>query len=93
MDDHVCQYYLRLTAADRPGVLASIAKVLGDADISSGSVLQKDIDPENEYADIVIMTHPAREANMQNAVSSLKRLDAVMRLDSLLRVETYPSRS
>ena len=93
MDDHVCQYYLRLTVADRPGVLASIAKVLGDADISIGSVLQKDIDPENESADLVIMTHPAREANMQNAVSSLKRLDAVMRLDSLLRVETYPNRS
>ncbi|MCZ6539420.1 MAG: homoserine dehydrogenase [Chloroflexi bacterium] len=93
MDDHVCQYYVRLTAADRPGVLASIAKVLGDADISIGSVLQKDIDLENESADLVIMTHPAREANMQNAVTLLRQLDTVVRLDSLLRVETYPSRS
>jgi homoserine dehydrogenase len=93
MSDHVCQYYLRLTAADRPGVLASIARVLGDADISIGSVLQKDIDQENRSADLVIMTHPAREANMQSAVSLLKQLDTVMRLDSLLRVETYPSLS
>jgi len=92
MDDHVCQYYLRLTAADRPGVLASIAKVLGDADISIGSVLQKDIDLENKTADLVIMTHPAREANMQNAVGVLKQLDTVVRLDNLLRVETYPGR-
>jgi len=93
MADHVCRYYLRLTVADRPGVLASIAKVLGDADISIGSVLQKDIDLDNESADLVIMTHPAREANMQNAVSLLKELDAVVRMDSLLRVETYPSQS
>lgn len=93
MDDHVCRYYLRLTAADRSGVLASIAKVLGDADISIGSVLQKDIDLDNETADLVIMTHPAREANMQNAVSSIKELDTVLRLDSLLRVETYANRS
>ena len=93
MDDHVCQYYLRLTAADRPGVLASIAQVLGDTDISIGSVLQKDIDTENQSADLVIMTHPAREANMQHAVRVLKQLDTVVRLDSLLRVETYPSSS
>lgn len=93
MDNHVCQYYLRLTVADRPGVLASIAKVLGDADISINSVLQKDTDLENDRADLVIMTHPAREANMQNAVSSIKELDTVLRLDSLLRVETYANRS
>ncbi len=93
MDDHVCQYYLRLTASDRPGVLASVAKVLGDADISINSVLQKDTDTENGRADLVIMTHPAREANMQSAVSSIKKLDTVLQLDSLLRVETYSDRS
>jgi hypothetical protein len=30
---------------------------------------------------------------MQDAVSSLRQLEAVVRLDSLLRVETYPNRS
>ncbi len=82
-----------MTVADRPGVLASIAKVLGDADISIDSVLQKDSDVENQSADLVIMTHPAQEAKMQDAVSSLRQLEAVVRLDSLLRVETYPNRS
>jgi homoserine dehydrogenase len=93
MNDHVCQYYIRLTAWDRPGVLASVARVLGDADISINSVLQKDTDIENGHADLVIMTHPAREANMQSAVSSIKELDTVLRVDSLLRVETYGDRS
>ena len=89
MDDHVCQYYLRLTAADRPGVLASIATILGDADISINSVLQKDTDSEKRQADLVIMTHPARESNMQSTVRTIKELDTVVRLDSVLRVETY----
>ncbi len=89
MSDHTCKYYLRLTASDRPGVLANVAKVLGDADISINSVLQKDTDIENGHADLVIMTHPAREANMQDAVSAINDLDTVLRLDSLLRVETY----
>jgi len=93
MDDHVCQYYIRLTASDRPGVLANVARLLGEADISINSVLQKDTDIENGHADLVIMTHPAREANMQSAVSSIRELETVLQLDSLLRVETYGDRS
>jgi homoserine dehydrogenase len=89
MSDHTCKYYLRLTASDRPGVLAGVAKVLGDADISINSILQKDTDAESVQADLVIMTHPAREANMQKAVSAINDLETVIRLDSLLRVETY----
>ena len=89
MSDHFCQYYIRITVSDQPGVLANVARVLGDADISINSVLQKDTDIENGHADLVIMTHPAREANMQRAVSSINELDSVLRLDSLLRVENY----
>ena len=89
----MCQYYIRLTASDRPGVLANVAKVLGDADISINSVLQKDTDIENEQADLVIMTHPARESNIQNAVNVIRELDTVLNLDSLLRVEAYGERS
>ena len=93
MSDHVCQYYIRLTASDRPGVLANVAKVLGDADISINSVLQKDTDVESGQADLVIMTHPARESNIQNAVSNIRELDTVLHLDSLIRVEAYAERS
>jgi homoserine dehydrogenase len=89
MSDHICQYYIRITVADQPGVLANVGRVLGDTDISINAVLQKDTDIENGHADLVIMTHPAREANMQKAVSSINELDSVLRLDSLLRVENY----
>lgn len=89
MSGHVCQYYIRLTAADRPGVLARIAKVLGDAAISIRSVIQMDTDATSGSADLVIMTHSALEANMQEAASRLRGLDVVVELDNLIRVESY----
>ena len=92
MDDHVCQYYMRLTASDQPGVLANVAKVLGNAGISISAVLQKDTDIEKTQADLVIMTHPAREANMQTAVSLIRKLETVIQLDNLIRVENYAGR-
>jgi len=65
---------------------------LGDAGISISAVLQKDTDIENTQADLVIMTHPAREANMQTAVSLIRKLETVICLDSLIRVEKYADR-
>ena len=89
MSGHACQYYMRLTAKDRAGVLAQVAAALGDADISIRSVLQMDTDETAQQADLVIMTHTAREANMQQAVDRLRGLDVVVALDNLIRVESY----
>ncbi len=89
MDDLQVRYYVRLAAIDRFGVLAKIANVFGEAHISIASVLQFDADDERGLADLVIMTHPAREANMQEAVARLRQLDVVASLENLIRVEDY----
>ena len=89
MDDLQVRYYLRLTCLDRFGVLAKIASVFGDATISIASVLQFDSDDERGLADLVIMTHPSREANMQDAAYRLRQLDVVASLENLIRVEDY----
>ena len=91
MEEHVSQYYMRVGVRDRAGVLAKIAGVLGDLDISIASVIQMDVDLERGVADLVIMTHPAREANIQTAVTRIKALDVVVSLANLLRVEGYDS--
>ncbi len=90
MADYRCRYYLRLTAHDRAGVLARIAGVLGETQISIRSVLQMDSDEKRREADLVIMTHPALEANMQEAVRRIRGLDVVATFDNLIRVENYP---
>ena len=89
MDDLQVRYYVRLTCLDRFGVLAKIASVFGDATISIASVLQFDADDERGLADLVIMTHPSREASMQEAASRLRQLDVVASLENLIRVEDY----
>ena len=89
MSAHVSQYYLRITALDRAGVLARIAGILGQHAISIHSVLQMDNDETRGTADLVIMTHRAREANIQHAAAQLRDLDVVDKLDNLIRVESY----
>ena len=90
MDDHICQYYTRLVVQDQPGVLAGVAGVLGSRGISIDSVIQMDSDSSRGVADIVLMTHPAREQEMQAAITELAALEAVEEVASLLRVEDYP---
>jgi len=80
-------YYLRLNAADQPGVLAQVSKVLGDHRISISSVIQKAVDPVAQTAEIVIMTHPAKEAEMQRALAKLERLASVKEIENFIRVE------
>ena len=89
MDDLQTRYYVRLLARDRFGVLAKIAGVFGGAQISIASVLQFDSDDERGLADLVIMTHPSREASMQEAARRLRQLDVVASLENLIRVEDY----
>ncbi len=87
IDDLQCQYFLRLNIADRPGVLAQIARILGEQNISIASVLQKDADPEAQTAEIVITTHPARELWVQKALELAANLEVVQEINSLLRIE------
>ena len=81
------RYYLRLAVADRPGVLAQISKVLGDHLISISSVIQQVTDSVIQTAEIVIMTHTAKEASMQQALDELAHLNAVREISNFIRVE------
>ncbi|MFH1485434.1 MAG: homoserine dehydrogenase [Chloroflexota bacterium] len=80
-------YYMRMNVADRSGVLAKIAKTLGDHDISIASVIQKESDEQTQTAEIVIMTHPAREAAVQRALQKVEALSVVKEIGNLIRVE------
>jgi homoserine dehydrogenase len=81
------RYYLRLNVTDQPGVLAQVSKALGDHLISISSVIQKAVDAAAKTAEIVIMTHPAKEAEMQQALGELKRLASVKEIGNFIRVE------
>jgi len=81
------RYYVRMSVADQPGVLAQISKILGDHLISISSVIQKEADPSNHIAEIVIMTHPAKEQAVQQALKETERLTVVKEIINFVRVE------
>jgi homoserine dehydrogenase len=79
------KYYIRLVAHDRPKVLASLASILGDFDVSIESVLQHPL-PDGD-AEIVLITHRTLEANLRSAIDVFKRLDIVSAVQNSIRVE------
>jgi homoserine dehydrogenase len=68
-------FYLYLEVADRPGVLAQVAKVLGDNHVSVKSVVQKGM---GDNARLVMVVHPVAEGNFAAAVREISKL-ALMR--------------
>ncbi len=90
MDAVRCCYYLRVMAADHPGVLSRVAGILGDNDISIASVLQKDR-AKGEAVPVVMMTHEARERDMRTALGAIDRLPVVAAPTTMIRVEGGPS--
>ncbi|MFC2022867.1 homoserine dehydrogenase [Chloroflexota bacterium] len=87
MSEVETRYYLRMNVADSPGVLAQISKVLGDHQISIASVIQKEVNEAVQTAEIVIMTHPAKEAAMQQALEEVEHLPLVREVSNFIRVE------
>ena len=85
--DLQARYYIRLDVADNPGVLAQIAQVLGDGEISIAAVLQRDTDAEAGSAEIVITTHPAKGSSMQDALQIMAGLSQVRRVSNVIRIE------
>ncbi len=86
IEDIVCQYYLRFTALDKPGVLSKISGVLGEYGISLESVVQKGRDA-GQAVPLVFMTHEAREADVRHALGEIDTLGVTLGSPALVRIE------
>ncbi len=84
MEEMTGQYYILLRVEDRPGVLAEIASVFARSDVSIKSVWQEGT---GDDAQLVFITHRAREGPFQRSVDALRELPAVDEVRSVLRVE------
>ena len=80
-------YYLRLTVADRAGVLANITRILADNSISINSVSQKNHRKHNAHIPLVLLTEIVSEAQMNHACEQLAALPAVSGAVKRIRVE------
>jgi len=85
IDDIRARYYLRFDVIDEPGVLASIAGILGSHTISIASVLQHE-PTDAEHVALIIMTHAALERNMRTALGDIEQLGTVRSRPVYIRV-------
>lgn len=83
IDEIANQFYVRLEVDDRPGVLAAVAGVFAAHDVSIKSVLQHDGD---NGAELVLVTHLSREADMDATLADLAALDGIREVASRMRV-------
>lgn len=80
-------YYLRVSVIDQPGAMAKISGVLANHNISINSMLQSGERREGKAADIIIVTHKAREADIQAALTGIGETDVAQDQPFVLRVE------
>ncbi|WP_372634678.1 homoserine dehydrogenase [Cohnella sp.] len=80
------KFFLLLHVQDRAGVLAQIAQVFSDCDVSIESVMQPST-PHQSSTEIIIITHQASKKSMGAVLQSFENLPAVKRVKSVYRVE------
>ncbi len=83
MDNVESSWFIRLSVKDEPGVLATIAGLLGDQNVSIESVIQEG---RGDNAELVLVSHEAAEKNLRTAINEIANLDAVSSVTSTIRV-------
>ena len=90
-EDVYRSFYIRLAVKDRPGVLAEVANVLAEQNISIETVLQN-LNGGGGSANLVLTTHLCSEAAMAAAVKTLKKHRSLLRKPFLLRIADFAQR-
>jgi homoserine dehydrogenase len=83
VDDVKSSFYLHVEVADRPGVLAQIAEILGMQGVSVKSVVQKGL---GDDARLEIVVHPVLESSFMGAVGMIGSLDFLRTKPRTIRV-------
>jgi homoserine dehydrogenase len=87
VEETVTHFYVRLTVDDTPGVLAQVAKVLGDRGIGISSVIQPE-DLGEDTTPLILMLDDASLRTVREAIKELRALKCVREEPSWMRVET-----
>ena len=84
IEDSESKFFLRIIAEDRPGVLANIASVLGNNDVSIAQIVQKS--RKSGTAELVIITDTVLEKNINDALAVFKGMSVVKDIPGVIRV-------
>ena len=85
IEDLQTQYFVLLDVDDQAGVLAEVAQTFGAHDVSIAQVWQEG---DQDHAQLVLVTHRAREGDLRATADALADVGAVRRVASVMRVES-----
>ncbi|MEM7468503.1 MAG: homoserine dehydrogenase [Pseudomonadota bacterium] len=81
-------YYLRLSARDKPGVLADVTQILGANEISIEAINQQEPAAQENWVSVVILTHRVNERAMNEAISHIEGLEDIREPVVRIRMES-----
>lgn len=81
-------YYLRLTAEDKPGVLAEVTKILAEHQISIEAIIQKEPPPDKTTLPVIMLTQKTLEKEMNAAIAEIEALSSISGKVNRIRLET-----
>lgn len=85
MEKTETSYYLHMKAAEKPGVLAQVTKILGDCDINIEAIVQKETD--QDCVPVILLTQKVVEKKMNTAIEAIEALDNILGDVTMIRVE------
>ena len=86
LDELHSRFYVAMDVADRPGVLEKIAGAFGRHEVSIESVRQRGQRGPDDEARLIVVTHSAREREVRAVLAEVRELEAVDRVESVIRV-------
>ncbi|HIY40838.1 MAG TPA: homoserine dehydrogenase [Candidatus Nocardiopsis merdipullorum] len=86
MGKTITSYHVALDVTDRPGVLAKVAEIFADHDVSIRNVRQEG---SGDDAQLVLVSHPAPDAALRSTVERLRGHEMVREVAGVMRVETF----
>lgn len=87
IEEVTSSYYLRMRVSDQTGVLADITRILADSGISIDAMLQKESREGEPQTDIIMLSHLAREKQVNAAIAKIEALPTVLSGVTRLRME------
>ena len=87
MEEVVTAYYLRMQAADQPGVLAQVTGILGGAGISIEAMQQHEPAEGETSVSLIMLTHSVQEKQMNAAIQKIEALDSINGEVTRIRME------
>lgn len=80
------EYYVRFEVRDQPGVVADIARILGNENVSIASMIQRGR-AQGGTVPLIMTFHKSKESAVTAALAEIERLDCVLDKPCMIRIE------